>query len=283
MQKIFCNLLIVLSIGGSFCGTKLLKFILMTKGSWNSPKGSISWSLRKAPYLSSALLTGIHFFSLNFCLVSLSPLLPSYPGAEDPWPEPDLSVVLVQEHPPDYLCDLPKRNRPILTVCKRIPEGGHNGTFSLDEPPPHWKYDLQNNNIEEKSVGVSLGFSGPSEKQDLKTRISKGSFRNEKSFRLVVHFQTWKEDCCHPTLHKVHGRYSNHPNSPEQALKTLIRKCLVFVCSHSYHWLTVKRWILIVSVVSLSMRNVYKTMSKTSDAIGERAQEILVWVKAPGI
>ena len=49
LQEIFCNPPIILSIKGSFCGTRLSGYILTTRNFWSSLKASILWSLRTAP------------------------------------------------------------------------------------------------------------------------------------------------------------------------------------------------------------------------------------------
>ena len=64
LRKIFYNLFILSSIGSSFCVARFFGCILMRREPWSSPKGSISWSSRKAQELSSALLTNNHLFFL---------------------------------------------------------------------------------------------------------------------------------------------------------------------------------------------------------------------------
>lgn len=70
----FCSLLILLSIGGLVCGTRLSVSILTRKESSSLRKALISWNLKKAPLLSSALLigrsfVGFHLFPLFHSIV----------------------------------------------------------------------------------------------------------------------------------------------------------------------------------------------------------------------
>ena len=64
LQKIFCNPPIMLSIGGSFYGTRLSWCILTTKGSSNLLKALILWSLPKA----LAIKRVAHRYSFDFSL-----------------------------------------------------------------------------------------------------------------------------------------------------------------------------------------------------------------------
>ena len=76
----FCTRPIMLSIGGSFCVTKLFEYILTTKAIWNLVKAWTSSSSTKAPSLSKALLTGtlsLFFFAYSFRFISF-PLPFSY-------------------------------------------------------------------------------------------------------------------------------------------------------------------------------------------------------------
>ena len=70
LLRTFYNPPIMLSIGGSYCGTRLSVCISTTKGSSNLLRALILWSLMKAPWPSNAWLTGnlfiFHFIYIVF-------------------------------------------------------------------------------------------------------------------------------------------------------------------------------------------------------------------------
>ena len=72
------------------------------------------------------------------------------PRIKRPRADPGLSVVVVLAHLPDSLCVLPRRMKLIRIGCERIPEDGHGGTSSPNEPNHHWRQDLKKQELEKQ-------------------------------------------------------------------------------------------------------------------------------------
>ena len=68
------------------------------------------------------------------------------------------------------------------TGCKRIPDGGHIGTSSPDEPHHHRRQDLERQALRRRSVGVRLSSSGS---------IRKGKSRKQELQKTI---RNWKAD-----------------------------------------------------------------------------------------